>query len=67
MLDEHSLPFLPPSVIRKGITCLELIQVSPLINLTSYDAVTSQRVSVCAYGGKLRGTSLQADVLHDIR
>jgi len=67
MSDRHSLPFLPPSVIRKGIARLDLIQVSPLINLTSYDAVTSKRVTACAYGGKLRGTSLQADVLHDIQ
>jgi len=67
MSDRHSFPFLLPSVIRKGIACLDLIQVSPLINLTSYDAATSQRVSACAHGGKLRGTSLQADVLHDIQ
>ena len=63
----HSFPFLPPGVIRKGIACLDLIQVSLLINLTSYDAVTSQRVTACAHGGKLRGTSLQADVLCDIQ
>jgi len=67
MSDSHSFPFLPPSVIRKGIACLDLIQVSPLINLTSYDAVTSQRVTACAHGGKLRRTSLQAGVLYDFQ
>jgi len=65
MSHRHSSPFLPSSVIRKGIACLDLIQVSSLINLTSYDAATSQRLIACARGGKLRGTNLQADVLHD--
>jgi len=67
MSDSHSFPFLSPSVIRKGIVCLDLIQVSTLINLTSYDAVTSHRVTACAHGGKLSGTSLQADDLYDIQ
>jgi len=67
MSDRHSFPFLPPSVIRKGIACLDLIQVASLINLTSYDAVTSQSVIACAHSGKLRKTTLQADVLCDIQ